>query len=59
MTADWQLPIFNELYMQYVRPQVEFASPAWSPWTEADKEIIEKVQMKAIKNDIRSIRVKL
>ena len=55
MTADWQLPIFNELYIQYVRPQVEFASP----WTEADKEIIEKVQMKAIKNDIRSIRVKL
>ena len=41
--------IFKKLYTQYVRPHVEFASPAWSPWNEADKEIIEKVQMKAVK----------
>ena len=41
--------IFKKLYTQYVRPHVEFASPAWSPWNEADKEIIEKVQMQAVK----------
>ena len=28
--------------VQYVRPHVEFASPAWSPWNEADKIVIEK-----------------
>ena len=40
--------IFKKLYVQYVRPHVEFASPAWSPWTAADKEIIENVQKKAV-----------
>ena len=35
--------------MQYVRPHVEFASPAWSPWLEQDKSILEKVQIKAVK----------
>ncbi len=29
--------IFVRLYMQYVRPHLEFASPAWSPWSESDK----------------------
>ena len=29
--------IFKKLYIQYVRPHLEFASPAWSPWNEADK----------------------
>ena len=41
--------IFKKLYVQYVRPHVEFASPAWSPWTEADKATIEKVQIRAVK----------
>ena len=41
--------VFKKLYVQYVRPHLEFASPAWSPWTEADKEMIEKVQMRAVK----------
>ena len=40
--------VFKRLYTQYVRPHVEFASPAWSPWTEADKMTIERVQMKAV-----------
>ena len=39
---------FRKLYIQYVRPHLEFASPAWSPWSEADKATIEKVQVKAI-----------
>ena len=27
---------------------MEFASPAWSPWLQEDKEKLERVQMKAI-----------
>ena len=40
--------IFKKLYIQYVRPHVEFAAPAWSPWLREDIEIIEKVQRKAV-----------
>ena len=40
--------VFKKLYIQYVRPHLEFASPAWSPWTETDKAVIEKVQMRAV-----------
>jgi hypothetical protein len=40
--------IFLRLYQQYVRPQMEFASPAWSPWQEGDKECLEKVQRRAV-----------
>ena len=40
--------VFRKLYIQYVRPHVEFASPAWSPWNETDKAMIEKVQIKAV-----------
>ena len=35
--------IFKKLYIQYVRPHLEFAAPAWSPWLQEDKDIIEKV----------------
>jgi len=40
---------FVKLYIQYVRPHLEFASPAWSPWQEGDKSVLEKVQEKALK----------
>jgi hypothetical protein len=40
--------IFVRLYKQYVRPHLEFAVQAWSPWTEADKECLEKVQRRAV-----------
>ena len=40
--------MFLRLYAQYVRPHLEFASPAWSPWTEADKSCLERVQRKAV-----------
>ena len=32
-----------------MRPHVEFAVPAWSPWTVADIEVLEKVQQRAVK----------
>ena len=41
--------VYIGLYKQYVRPHVEFASPAWSPWSQADVSVIESVQKKAIK----------
>ena len=37
------------LYKQYVLPHLEFSSVAWSPWTVADRDILEKVQIRAVK----------
>ena len=31
---------FVRLYKLYVRPHLEFAAPAWSPWTIQDKECL-------------------
>ena len=39
---------FVNLYKQYVRPHVEYAVSARSPWTEQDKDLIEKVQKKFV-----------
>jgi hypothetical protein len=39
---------FLRLYKQYVRPHLEFASPAWTPWLAEDIEVFEKVQEKAL-----------
>ncbi len=41
--------IFVRLYKQYVLPHLEFAGAAWSPWTAADKDVLENVQRRAIK----------
>jgi ribonucleases P/MRP protein subunit RPP40 len=49
--------VFLCLYLQYVRPHLEFASPVWSPWLEADKEVLEKVQRKAV-NIISGLKAK-
>ena len=40
--------VFLNLYTVYVRPHLEFSVSAWSPWTRADIDLLEKVQMKAI-----------
>ncbi len=40
--------VFKKLYCQYVRPHLEFSTPAWSPWLEADIEVLEKVQKRAV-----------
>ena len=39
---------FLKLYTQFVRCHLEFASPAWSPWTVGDTEILERIQRRAI-----------
>jgi Reverse transcriptase (RNA-dependent DNA polymerase)/Endonuclease-reverse transcriptase len=40
--------IFLQLYKQYIRPHLEFAVQAWSPWLQADKELLENVQKHAV-----------
>jgi hypothetical protein len=40
--------IFVRLYMQYVRPHLEYAVSSWAPWYEADKECLEKIQRRAV-----------
>ena len=40
---------FIKLYKQYVRPHLEFAVPAWSPWLAGDKEVLERVQERAVR----------
>ena len=40
--------VFVRLYTQYVRPHLEFSTQAWAPWTEADKKVLERMQMKAM-----------
>ena len=39
---------FLKLYTVYVRPHLEYAVASWSPWTKGDKEILEKVQRRAV-----------
>ena len=39
---------FLKLYTQFIRCHLEFAIPAWSPWTATDIEILEKVQRRAV-----------
>ena len=41
--------VFLNLYKQYVRPHLEFAVAAWSPWTQENLETLEKVQKWAVK----------
>ena len=36
--------ILLNLYKSLVRPHLEYCSPAWSPYYEKDKQLLEKVQ---------------
>ena len=37
------------LYKTFVRPKMEHAVAAWSPWTESDREILERVQKRLVR----------
>ena len=39
---------FLKLYMVYVRPHLEYAVAAWRPWLQSDKQMLEKVQKRAV-----------
>ena len=41
--------VFLNLYQQFVRPHLEFAVAAWSPWNQADIDSLEAVQRRAVK----------
>ena len=41
--------IFVNLYKQHVRPHLEFAVQAWSPWTVADRDALEKAQKRMVR----------
>ena len=41
--------VWIKLYKTYVRPHLEFASPAWNPWLSKDIKVLEKVQERAVK----------
>ena len=43
------------LFKTFVRPKLEFAVAAWSPWTEADANVMEKVQRRLVRmlSDVR------
>ena len=42
--------IYMRLYRQYVRPRphLEFATPAWSHWLQADINKLEKIQERSV-----------
>ena len=39
---------FPKLYMTHVRPVLEYAGTAWSPYLAQDRDILEKVQKRMI-----------
>ena len=41
--------VFIDLYVTYVRPHLEYAVQAWSPWTLGDMDMLESVQRRAVK----------
>jgi ribonucleases P/MRP protein subunit RPP40 len=40
--------VFPQLYTRYVRPHLEFSSPAWNPWPQKDIDLLERVQKRAV-----------
>jgi hypothetical protein len=40
--------VFVQLYKQYVRPHLDFATQAWSPWQQGDIEALESVQRRVV-----------
>ena len=40
---------FTRLYKVYVRPHLQYCASAWSPYTVADKDLLENVQRRAVK----------
>ena len=41
--------VFVRMYKAYVRPHLDFAVQAWAPWTQADRELLEKVQKRMVR----------
>ena len=41
--------VLGKLFKAFVRPILEYAVAVWSPWTDADCQILEKVQRRAVR----------
>lgn len=41
--------VFTDIYKAFVRPHLEFAVQAWSPWLQKDIDELEKVQKRAVR----------
>ena len=41
--------VWGRLYVVFVRPKLEYCSCIWSPWMDADCEVLERVQRRAVK----------
>ena len=41
--------VFVQLYKQFERCHLEFSTPAWSPWQAGDIQLLQKVQMRAVR----------
>ena len=40
---------WSKLYITYIRPHLEYSTPAWNPWTRKDIQQLEKVQERALR----------
>ena len=41
--------VWLRLYKTYIRPHLEYAAQAWSPWTQQDIRVLEDVQQRAVR----------
>ena len=47
-SANWALGQLSRAF-HFIRPKLEHAVAAWSPWQEGDKEVLEKVQRRLVR----------
>ena len=55
--VNWNCHILKILYTTFVRPHLEYASPAWSPYMKKDIKCLENIQRRATKlvNEIKNL----
>ncbi len=41
--------VMPRIFKTYIRPHLEYAAPAWSPWLRGEVDLMEKVQMRLVR----------